>query len=130
MQEAPDPLSSVMWGTWVEINPRTAEKLGVKMGDMVEVASAHGKLQAPALVTPAIAPDVIAMPIGQGHENFTRYASGRGANPISILAPVTVAGSGSLAWAATRVKLARVGEGKIVMFGASMTEESPELKHR
>ncbi len=130
MQEAPDPLSSVMWGTWIEINPRTAEKLGVKMGDMVEVASAHGKLQAPALVTPAIAPDVIAMPIGQGHENFTRYASGRGANPISILAPVTVAGPGSLAWAATRVKLARVGEGKIVMFGASMAEESPEVKHR
>jgi menaquinone reductase, molybdopterin-binding-like subunit len=130
MQEAPDPLSSVMWGTWVEINTRTAEKLGVKMGDTVEVASAHGKLQAPALVTPAIAPDVIAMPIGQGHENFTRYASGRGANPISILAPLTVEGTDSLAWAATRVKLTRVGDGRIVMFGASMAEESPEVKHR
>ena len=70
MQEAPDPLSSVMWSTWVEINPRTAEKLGVKMGDMVEVASAHGKLHAPALVTPAIAPDVIAMPIGPGPREF------------------------------------------------------------
>jgi menaquinone reductase, molybdopterin-binding-like subunit len=130
MQEAPDPLSSVMWGTWVEINNRTAERLGVKMGDTVEVASQHGKLQAPALVTPTIAPDVIAMPVGQGHENFTRYATGRGANPISILAPMTVEGTGSLAWAATRVKLTRVGEGTIVMFGASMSEESPETKHR
>jgi menaquinone reductase, molybdopterin-binding-like subunit len=130
MQEAPDPLSSVMWGTWVEINTRTAEKLGVKMGDMVEVASQHGNLRAPALVTPAIAPDVIAMPIGQGHENFTRYASGRGANPISILAPMTVAGTNSLAWAATRVKITRIGEGKIAMFGASMSEESVETKHR
>ncbi len=130
MQEAPDPLSSVMWGTWVEINTRTAEKLGVKMGDVLEVASAHGKLQAPALVTPAIAPDVIAMPIGQGHENFTRYATDRGANPISILAPVTVAGTGSLAWAATRVKLSRIGEGKIAMFGASMEETPQDTKHR
>jgi len=130
MQEAPDPLSTVMWGTWVEINPRTAEKLGVQQGDTVEVASQHGKLQAPALVTPTIAPDVIAMPIGQGHENFTRYASGRGANPISILASMTDSHTGSLAWAATRVKLTRVGEGKIVMFGASLTEQSPELKHR
>ncbi len=130
MQEAPDPLSSVMWGTWVEINNRTAEKLGVGMGDTVEVASQHGKLQAPALVTPTIAPDVIAMPIGQGHENFTRYASGRGANPISILAPMTDSVTGSLAWAATRVKISRIGEGKIVMFGASLTEQSPELKHR
>jgi anaerobic selenocysteine-containing dehydrogenase len=130
MQEAPDPLSSVMWGTWVEINTRTAEKLGVKMGDTVEVASAHGKLQAPALVTPAIAPDLIAMPIGQGHENFTRYASGRGANPISILAPMTVESTQSLAWAATRVKVSRVGEGKIVMFGASMDETPASTKHR
>ncbi len=130
MQEAPDPLSSVMWGTWVEINNRTAEKLGVKMGDILEVASAHGKLQAPALVTPAIAPDVIAMPIGQGHENFTRYATGRGANPISILALSIVEGTTALAWAATRVKVSRVGEGKIVMFGASMEETPSSTKHR
>jgi menaquinone reductase, molybdopterin-binding-like subunit len=130
MQEAPDPLSTVMWGTWVEINPRTAQKLGVQQGDLLEVASQHGKLQAPALVSPTIAPDVIAMPVGQGHANFTRYASGRGANPISILAPLTDSATGSLAWAATRVKVARVGEGKIVMFGASLTEQSTELKHR
>ncbi len=119
-----------MWGTWVEINNRTAEKLGVKMGDLLEVASQHGKLQAPALVTPAIAPDVIAMPIGQGHTNFTRYATGRGANPISILAPMKVEGTESLAWAATRVKISRVGEGKIVMFGASMEETPSSTKHR
>ena len=130
MQEAPDPTSSVMWGTWVEINTRTAEKLGIAMGDTVEVASQHGKLQAPALVTPAIAPDVIAMPIGQGHTNYTRYATGRGANPISILAPMTVEGTGSLAWAATRVKISRVGEGKLVMFGASMEELPANTKHR
>jgi anaerobic selenocysteine-containing dehydrogenase len=130
MQEAPDPLSSVMWGTWVEINTRTAEKLGVKMGDIVEVTSQHGKLQAPALVTPAIAPDVVAMPIGQGHTNYTRYATGRGANPISILAPMTVEPTQSLAWAATRVKISRIGEGKIVMFGASMEELPADTKHR
>jgi len=130
MQEAPDPLSTTMWGTWVEINPRTAERLGIKQGDLVEVASQHGKLQAPALIAPGIAPDVLAMPVGQGHENFTRYASGRGANPISILSPMAVEGTGSLAWAATRVKLTNVGKGKLILFGGSLTEASPELKHR
>jgi menaquinone reductase, molybdopterin-binding-like subunit len=130
MQEAPDPLSTVMWGTWVELNPATAKSLGVAQGDIVEVASQHGTLQAPALLTPGIAPDVAAMPIGQGHENFTRYASGRGANPMSILAPMTVAETGSLAWAATRVKISKVGEGKMILFGASLREESPDLRHR
>ncbi len=130
MQEAPDPLSTVMWGTWIEINTQTAAKLGIKQGDLVEVTSQHGTLRAPAMVVPGIAPDVIAMPVGQGHENFTRYASGRGANPISILAPMTVAETGSLAWAATRVKISRVGEGKMILFGGSLAEQSPELKHR
>ncbi len=130
MQEAPDPLSTVMWGTWVEVNPRTARKLSLQPGDLVEVTSPHGKLEAPALVNPGIAPDVIAMPVGQGHQNFTRYASGRGANPISILSPLTVEGTQSLAWAATRVKLSVVGRGKLILFGGSLTEVSPELEHR
>ena len=130
MQEAPDPLSSVMWGTWIEINTQTAAKLGIKQSDLVEVTSQHGALRAPAMVVPGIAPDVIAMPVGQGHENFTRYASGRGANPISILAPMTVAETGSLAWAATRVKISRVGEGQMILFAGSLAEQSPELKHR
>ena len=130
MQEAPDPMSTAMWGTWVELNPATASKLGIKQADLVEVASQHGTLQAPAMITPGIAPDVVAMPIGQGHENFTRYASNRGANPISILAPVSVAGTDALAWAATRVKISRVGEGKLILFGASLREESPDVKRR
>ena len=130
MQETPDPLSSAMWGTWVEINSKTAEKLAIRQGDLLEVASQHGKLRAPAMVTPGIAPDVVAMPMGQGHENFTRYATGRGANPISILAPMQVAETGSLAWAATRVKISAVGRGKLVLFGGGMTEAPPELKRR
>ena len=130
MQEAPDPISSVMWGTWVEINTQTAASLGIVQGDLLEVASQHGTLQAPAFVTPGIAPDCVAMPIGQGHTNFTRYASNRGANPISILAPLTDSETGSLAWAATRVKISRVGKGKMVLFGGSLTETPPETQHR
>ena len=34
-------------------------------------------------ISPGIGPDAVAMPVGQGHETFTRYASGRGANPIA-----------------------------------------------
>ncbi|HSE36009.1 MAG TPA: molybdopterin-dependent oxidoreductase, partial [Blastocatellia bacterium] len=34
LQELPDPMVSVMWGTWVEINPNTAKALGIADGDM------------------------------------------------------------------------------------------------
>jgi hypothetical protein len=28
LQEVPDPTTTVMWNSWVEINPKTAETLG------------------------------------------------------------------------------------------------------
>ncbi len=130
MQEMPDVLSTVMWGSWVEINPATAAKLSIEQGDVVEVASQHGVVRAPALLTPGIAPDTVAMPIGQGHTNFGRYASGRGANPIPILAPKTEPQTGSLAWAATRVKLSRVGPGQLAMFAGGMSRFPHERESR
>ena len=128
LQEMPDPLTSAMWSTWVEVNPATAAKLGVADGDVVEVASAHGTLQAAAVISPGLAPDIIAMPAGQGHTTFTRYASGRGANPAAILAPLTESATGALAWAATRVKVTRVGDpdGRLILFAGGMREHGAE----
>ena len=67
------------------------------------------------------------MPVGQGHEHFTRYASGRGANPLTILAPVSEATTGQLAWSATRVKVTKVADadGTLILF-AGATRERPD----
>jgi len=130
LQELPDVLATAMWGTWVEINPRTAERLRIEQGDVVEVASPHGKLRASALLSPGIAPDVLAMPVGQGHRNFTRYARGRGANPLEILTPLVEPETGALAWAATRVRIVRVGQGKLVLFGGDLGVSPRERSNR
>jgi anaerobic selenocysteine-containing dehydrogenase len=132
LQEMPDPLTSAMWSSWVEINPQTAERMHIAQGDLVDVRSPHGVVRAPAMIFPGIAPDVIAMPVGQGHEHFTRYASGRGVNPIAILAPVIDTGTGALAWAATRVAIARAGgpDGSLVMFAGEMREHPHEHETR
>jgi anaerobic selenocysteine-containing dehydrogenase len=124
LQEMPDPLSSAMWSSWVEINPATAERLGIGQGDVVEVASAQGTLRSGALISPGIAPDVVAMPAGQGHQTFTRYANGRGENPVDLLAPVIDAATGAFAWAATRVRVSRVGppDGRLILFAGGMRE--------
>jgi anaerobic selenocysteine-containing dehydrogenase len=130
LQEMPDPMSTAMWSSWVEINPQTAGRLGIGDGDVVEIASAHGTVRAPALISPGIAPDVLAMPAGQGHETFTRYASGRGSNPMKVLGPSVEQVTGALAWAATRVKLTRIGDpdGTLIRFAGSLTEA--EHTHR
>ena len=132
LQELPDPMSSAMWSSWIEINMQTAERLGIRQGDIVEVTSTQGSIRAPAFPSPGIAPDVVAMPAGQGHENFTRYATGRGENPIRILAAVNEPETGALAWAATRVKLAKVADadGSLVLFAGSLRDYPGEKVHR
>ena len=132
LQELPDPMSTAMWSSWIEINLQTAERLGIRQGDLVEVTSSQGSIRVPAFPSPGIAPDAVAMPVGQGHETYTRYASGRGENPIGILAPVKDASTGALAWAATRVKVAKVADpdGRLVLFGGSLTEYPGEKVHR
>jgi len=127
MQEMPDPLSTAMWSTWAEMNPQTAARLGIGDGDMIEITSAHGTIHAPVAFTPGVAPDVIAMPTGQGHETFTRYASGRGSNPVKVLAPVVEPETGALAWAATRVKIAKLSDanGELIRYGAALREFEP-----
>jgi anaerobic selenocysteine-containing dehydrogenase len=124
LQEMPDPMTSAMWSSWVEINPTTAARLGIGQGDVVEIASTQGILRSAAMITPGIAPDIVAMPVGQGHRTFTRYASGRGENPIELLAPVTERATGSLAWAATRVRVSRVGapDGRLILFAGGLRE--------
>jgi anaerobic selenocysteine-containing dehydrogenase len=126
MQEMPDVLSTGMWSTWVEINPLTAASLKIEQGDLLEVASAHGKVLAPALLSPGISPNVLAMPVGQGHEEYGRYARGRGANPIKILAPQVEPTTGSLAWAGTRVNVTKAGKGELILLSGGPTEWSQE----
>jgi anaerobic selenocysteine-containing dehydrogenase len=108
MQELPDPVSSSMWDLPVEMDPQTAAKLSVATGDWVRVESPHGSLEATAYVHPAAVPGVVSMGIGEGHRHYGRFASNRGANPLSIVSPAWDDSGGALAFGATRVRIARL----------------------
>jgi len=110
LQELPDPMTSVVYGSWAELNPVTADELGIREGDVLEVESPAGSVRVPALIFPAIRPGVVAIPMGQGHAAYGRYAEKRGVNPIHIVATLMDDQSGDLAWAATRVKITNTGE--------------------
>lgn len=127
MQELPDPASSAMWDLPVEIDPHTAARLNIANGDWVRVESPAGTLEAFAYVHPAALPGVVSMAVGEGHTRYGRYASGRGANPLSILAPVLENSTGTLALGATRVQIARL-ENKpreLIQFSPQDREQGP-----
>ena len=74
-----------MWGSWLEMHPDTAVRLGVEANQVVEISTAAGKVAAPVFVYPGVAPNTIAMPFGQGHTAYGRYAAQRGANAFQLL---------------------------------------------
>jgi anaerobic selenocysteine-containing dehydrogenase len=109
LQELPDPTTTVMWNTWVEINPVTAEELGLADDDIVRIISETGELELPVYRYPAIRPDTIAIPFGQGHTAFGRYAENRGVNPIDLLGQ-HFNEAGDLAFAGMKVKIEKTGK--------------------
>ena len=128
LQQLPDPMTTVVWDSWVEINPKTADELGIKFGDLVEVTSPQGALRVPAVIFPGIRPDMVAMPLGQGHKDMGRYAKGRGANPLQLLV-LTSEGAKSLpTWNATRVRIKRISDkGDLVVAGHPQGSYRSEL---
>ncbi len=118
LQAAPDPLSSVTWQTWIEINSQQAKEMGWKEGDVVRVVSTEANMSALVYPHPAVPRGLVGIPVGQGHapgvEYQSRDGSRRGSNPMSILAPETDRETGALAWAATRVLVVPTGDNQRV----------------
>ena len=114
LQAAPDPLSTVTWQTWAEINDLTADRLGVKEGDIIRIESSKDSIRAVVYPTPAVPLDVVGVPLGQGRRHGSEYATDRPAtessNVMDILETTLVKETGSLAWAGTRVRLSKTGE--------------------
>jgi len=85
LQELPDPVSKIAWHSWVEVHPETAERWGVATGDFLLLKSSFGAQKFPAWVTRSVRPDVLAVPTGQGHTAYGRYAKDRSANAFELL---------------------------------------------
>jgi molybdopterin-containing oxidoreductase family iron-sulfur binding subunit len=109
LQELPDALTEIVWDSWLEIHPVDAKRLRVKTGDLLRMESSFGHVELPARLSRGVRPGTVAVPVGQGHSEFGRYADGRGANPIPLLSPEPEAISGGLPWISTRVLLTQTG---------------------
>ncbi len=115
LQESPDPLTTIVWDSWVEIHPKKAAELGIVEGDILQVESKNGSIKAQAYLFPGIHPDAISIPLGRGHEAMGRYAKGYGVNPFQILDRVFDQETGELAMHETMVSISKVGKRVIVV---------------
>ncbi len=71
------------WQSWIEMHPETADKLGVREGDLVWVQSRRTRVQARARLYKGVRPEVVHLPLGFGHTAGSPWAC-RGANPLEL----------------------------------------------
>ncbi|UCC89609.1 MAG: molybdopterin-dependent oxidoreductase [Anaerolineales bacterium] len=111
LQEAYGLQTNMKWSSWVEVNPRAAEALGVKNGDLVWVESAVGRLKAPVRLYEGIWPNAVYMPPGQGHRTLVKWGRDSevsvviGANANKLLVADTEPLGGLAALSPTRVRI-------------------------
>jgi len=78
LMEIPHPITQVVWDSWIELHPDTAIRLGIRHGDLVEITSSYGKVQAAAWIFYGIDKETVAMPAGMGRKvPFPNYKSSR-----------------------------------------------------
>jgi hypothetical protein len=90
LQELPDPTTTVMWNTWLEMNPETAHELHIENDDVVRVVSEAGAVEVPVYLYPAIRPDTVAMPFGQGHTAYGNMPRDAASIPLICLVSISM----------------------------------------
>ncbi|MGC4117759.1 MAG: 4Fe-4S dicluster domain-containing protein [Myxococcales bacterium] len=66
VQELPEPITKLAWGSAVLVSPATAQQLGVKDEDVLRLRRAGHSIDAPVLVSPGHADGCATLWLGQG----------------------------------------------------------------
>ena len=85
LQEAPDPITSLVWGNWIDLHPKKAAALGLAEGDLAELSTVSGSLRAPVRISEEVSEQLAAIALGHGHQAMGNTAKGIGANAFLLL---------------------------------------------
>ncbi|HEV2331242.1 MAG TPA: TAT-variant-translocated molybdopterin oxidoreductase [Verrucomicrobiae bacterium] len=84
MQELPDPVTKITWDNAVLVSHKTATTLGVKNGDLVEIALNGQTVTGPIWVQPGMADFSLGLALGYGREKAGRVGTSVGFNAYKI----------------------------------------------
>ncbi|WP_419780568.1 menaquinone reductase molybdopterin-binding-like subunit QrcB [Maridesulfovibrio sp.] len=90
----------------VQVNSKTAKKLGVSEGSKVKLGGAGGECAVRIHINEGVMNDVIAAPLGFGHTAWDAYSSGKGENISKLLTVGTESGTGLSVWTSSFVSIA------------------------
>ncbi|GAB4539942.1 MAG: hypothetical protein Fur002_05910 [Anaerolineales bacterium] len=95
------------WDSWLEMNPETAQKLGLQDNDAVVIQNEFGSIQTKLKLMRGLRPEVVNLPYNQGHTAVGRFAKGRGVNGLTLLNPASEPVTGLAMFTNTKVKVSK-----------------------
>jgi len=123
IQEAPDPITFIVWGNWIDLHPAKAEALDIDEGDLVQLTTEAGSLRAPVRITDEVSEHTVALGLGQGHGALGKTAKGIGVNAFALLGAPQ---AGSM-FASCRIGKASGGGQEITRTAPSREQNGREL---
>src|SRR5262249_15456705 len=84
LQELPDPVTKLTWDNAILISRKTAEELGVKNSDVVEVKLGSRTVNGPIWVQPGFADYSLGLALGYGRPKPGRVGNGTGFNAYQL----------------------------------------------
>jgi len=91
LQEVPDPITKVVWGSCISMSKNTAktigEKIGVKIkeGDLLRISANKNTIEMPVVFQPGQADNTIGVPMGYGRTKVGSAAYEVGANVFPLV---------------------------------------------
>ena len=127
-QEVPDGLTQFAWGSWLEVHPKTAARLGLTKKNSAVLKTDAGSIEVGWFGSPGMREDAVAVVMGNGHEGAGRYA-GFGANPMKLV-PFKADKSGAIVLTAVKATVsAGSKQNTPSTAGALTTENRPSINH-
>ncbi len=118
LHEIPDPVLKTTWSSVAELHPDTAGRLGVRTGDVVELATSAGKVEVPVFVHSGVRRGAVALQVGNGHPplapdqpepDHRGKSRSIGVNAFRLIPGRLDSASGALAWYSTRASVRPTG---------------------
>ena len=84
LQETPKPVTLLTWDNAALVSPKTAQRLGLKNEQVIELSHDGRSVKAPVWIVPGHAPDVVTVQFGYGRRQSGRVGQGIGFDAYAV----------------------------------------------
>jgi molybdopterin-containing oxidoreductase family iron-sulfur binding subunit len=124
LQELPKPMTKLTWDNAVLIGPKMAERLQIKVEDVVELELNGKKVQGPVWIQAGHPDNSVTVTLGYGRTRAGRVGTAQGFNGYSLRTT-------SAPWIATGLEIRKTGETyKLASTQGMQSMDTPDGGHR